>query len=101
MFPYNTQLFKALLYSVTGTCISITNLLHDDCKSFYYLTIKNYLLQELIQNAEDAGARKVKILYDGRRINRNCEGATELTKYFQVNITTYDLVTKMQVVVSS
>ncbi|XP_060560516.1 sacsin-like [Ruditapes philippinarum] len=45
------------------------------------------ILKELIQNAEDAGAREVRILHDKRRINQNtssqCETTPIDTKFFK------------------
>ncbi|XP_060568450.1 sacsin-like, partial [Ruditapes philippinarum] len=45
------------------------------------------ILKELIQNAEDAGAREVRILHDKRRINQNtssqCETTPIYTKFFK------------------
>ncbi|XP_053401269.1 sacsin-like [Mercenaria mercenaria] len=42
------------------------------------------ILKELIQNAEDAGASEVKILYDGRRINCDINEETPtFTKFFK------------------
>ncbi|XP_060607761.1 sacsin-like [Ruditapes philippinarum] len=45
------------------------------------------ILKELIQNAEDAGAKEVRILHDKRRINQNtsnqCETTPIYTKFFK------------------
>ncbi|KAL3867069.1 hypothetical protein ACJMK2_044302 [Sinanodonta woodiana] len=41
------------------------------------------LLKEIIQNADDAGATEIKIVYDGRRINRICDERFPFRKFFQ------------------
>ncbi|KAK3583510.1 hypothetical protein CHS0354_026096 [Potamilus streckersoni] len=41
------------------------------------------LLKEIIQNADDAGATEVKLVYDGRRINRKCDERFPFRKFFQ------------------
>lgn len=43
------------------------------------------IFQELLQNAEDAGAAMVQLLLDERRIHRDCgENVAKFTKFFQV-----------------
>ena len=40
--------------------------------------------QELVQNAEDAGASEMKILYDGRRLNTDIAKKVPYRKFFKV-----------------
>lgn len=42
------------------------------------------IIKELVQNAEDAGATKIKILYDGRRINTVKNKKLPYRKFFKV-----------------
>ncbi|KAL3867066.1 hypothetical protein ACJMK2_044299 [Sinanodonta woodiana] len=41
------------------------------------------ILKEIIQNADDARATEIKIVYDGRRINKLCDERFPFRKFFQ------------------
>ncbi|XP_052087293.1 sacsin-like [Mytilus californianus] len=61
-------------------------LIEDLNKILYTYSNDGQILKELIQNAEDAGANKIAILYDERNSNLNAKGSkqeSQYSKYFE------------------